>query len=112
MRFILGHVHQTPGPDYIEEDRGHETKCWIWGKSIGSFGYGRIWDNEGQGHRMAHRVFYEKAHGEIPSGHDVHHHCSQPACVNPDHLEALSRREHMAADGRHPFGNKKAVVRV
>lgn len=48
----------------------------------------------------AHRIAYARAFGEIPEGHDIHHKCGRPACVNPDHLEALTRSEHNAI--HHP----------
>lgn len=108
LRYIKGHSSRKVGPDYVEEDHGEPTPCWIWQKSIGSWGYGRIWN--GSGHDMAHRVYYVRHVGLIPEGHDVHHRCGQPACVNPDHLWALTRREHMIVEGRWPYGNPNAKV--
>lgn len=111
LRFIKGHSSRKGGPDYQPEDRGFTTPCWIWLKSLSSEGYGRVWVNEINGHNMAHRVYFERAKGQpVQPGFDLHHLCSQRACVNPDHLEPLSRREHMATEARHPFGNRKAVV--
>lgn len=113
LRFIKGHSSRKGGPDYRPEDRGFETECWIWCKSMGSEGYGRIWINLINSHNMAHRVYWERATGEtVPPGFDLHHLCSQRACVNPAHLKPLSRRDHMAAEGRQPYGNRKAAVNV
>lgn len=77
------------GPDYKVDAQG----CWIWLKST-SRGYGYKWDGE----RLvpAHRFYYLQAAGPIPEGCDLHHKCENPVCVNPDHLEPLSRREHIA----------------
>lgn len=40
--------------------------------------------------RVVWRIFV----GVIPEGADLHHRCRHPWCVNPDHLEVLSRTEH------------------
>lgn len=110
LRFVKGHSSRKAGPDYQEEDRGFVTPCWIWCKSTGSQGYGRIWVNDVKAHLMAHRVYYERAKGRLWAEWDLHHLCRNRACVNPDHLQPLTRREHMIEDGRRPFGNKRAVV--
>jgi hypothetical protein len=122
LRFIKGHSSRKLGPDYLIEDRGytetcghyeHEytgcpSPCWIWQKSIGSEGYGRVWN--GAGHDMAHRVYYERHVGSIPSGYEIHHECENPSCVNPAHLIEVTRAEHMQIEGRVPYGNPKAKV--
>lgn len=46
---------------------------------------------------LAHRYYYEQAHG-IPVGSldsDLDHLCRNRACVNPDHLEPISRGENV-----------------
>ncbi len=40
-----------------------------------------------------HRLFYETFIGEIPEGLVIDHLCRDRACVNPDHLEAITNRE-------------------
>lgn len=105
LRFIRGHSSRKPGPPYAVDDNG----CWIWQHHIDPrHGYGRTWDGE----RVigAHVFFYRQYVGVIPEGCDVHHRCGVRACVNPDHLEALSRRAHMLTEGRRPYGNSKAQV--
>ncbi len=54
-------------------------------------GYGQIRD--GRTSRLAHRVMYEATRGPVPEGLDLDHLCRNRACCNPDHLEAVSRRE-------------------
>lgn len=40
--------------------------------------------------RLGHRVSYEQHVGPIPDGYEVDHLCFERACVNPDHLEAVT----------------------
>lgn len=43
----------------------------------------------------AHRLSYEIANGPIPEGLDLDHLCRNPRCINPDHLEPVTRRENL-----------------
>jgi hypothetical protein len=40
------------------------------------------------------RFIYEEVVGPIPAAHELHHRCENPRCVNPDHLEPVTRAEH------------------
>lgn len=80
-----------------------ETGCWIWQGKL-SHGYGRVGaGGRGNGYVFAHRWAYAKAYGPVPDGHEVHHTCENTACVNPAHLEALTRLEHMRRDHRTKY---------
>jgi hypothetical protein len=70
-------------------DRSGE--CWIWLGAVHRNGYGKFYF-EGRV-RLAHRVAYEMFVGAIPTDLELDHLCRVPACVNPDHLEPVTRRE-------------------
>lgn len=76
--------------NYVVDANG----CWIWtGRLDRKHLYGLTSHNNRP--TMAHRLFYEHFVGAIPDGYVVHHKCSVPACVNPDHLEPLSVQENI-----------------
>jgi hypothetical protein len=52
-------------------------------------GYGKLRN------RQAHCVIYEATVGEIPAGLELDHTCKVIACVNPAHLEPVTRLENM-----------------
>ena len=66
--------------------------CWVWDGSINNCGYGqgaRVWADETVAHRTAYRVYK----GDLPKDLQVDHLCSTRNCVNPEHLEAVTKRE-------------------
>lgn len=61
--------------------------CWLWRASLAR-GYGKFWLDGRL--RPAHQVAYEWLVGPIPVGLEIDHLCRTKACVNPDHLEAVT----------------------
>lgn len=75
------------------------NECWVWQKCT-VHGYGKIdmpCKNSKKGYRpfLAHRVMYELEVGPIPDGLELDHLCRNPTCVNPAHLEPVTRRENV-----------------
>lgn len=80
--------------------------CWIWKGSHRGYIYGSFWFMEKN--VMAHRFAYEFIGGyEIPEGYSIDHLCKNTSCVNPNHLEAVSKSENSIRT-RNEFG-KNAI---
>lgn len=77
-------------PRYIGAE--DENGCWPWLGSITTAGYGQIREHRSRKNIPAHRAVYELRVGLIPAGLDLDHLCRNRACVNPAHLEPVSRR--------------------
>ena len=74
------------------------TGCWLWCGYVAANGYGYIRIEARRPDRprrseCAHRVSYRAWRGDIPIGLDLDHLCCQTVCVNPAHLEPVTRGE-------------------
>ena len=67
--------------------------CWEWQLYVHPAGYGML-TRRGKRH-YAHRYVWEMMVGPIPEGYDIDHLCRNKACVNPDHLEPVTRKENL-----------------
>ncbi|MGV9540875.1 HNH endonuclease signature motif containing protein [Nocardia beijingensis] len=67
--------------------------CWNWTGSRDRHGYGMFWVDKH--HKIAHRAVYENSVGPIPKNLELDHLCRNIACVNPDHLEPVTRKENI-----------------
>jgi hypothetical protein len=66
------------------------TGCLEWKGPIGTRGYGAA--AEMNGHRVAHKASYTLFFGRIPKGLEPDHLCRNRKCVNPMHLELVTRK--------------------
>jgi len=75
-----------------------DSECWVWTGALMPNGYGAFTVKiDGKWKRCyPHRISYEIHIGEIPKGLDIDHLCRNRACINPAHLEPVSRRENLA----------------
>jgi hypothetical protein len=91
VRYLKSHHDRKSAVDYVEEDRGYDTPCWIWQRvTLKRSGYGLMWDTQEQRTRTAHVLYFERSRGAVPPGLVLDHLCRVRNCVRPDHLEPVT----------------------
>ena len=102
-RFWLKVDRNGPVPALCPE-RG---RCWLWHGAITPNGYGQFISNTGE--RQAHRLAYLFVKGLLPPRPlELDHVCRVRSCVNPEHLEPVTRSENMLRS--HAFKRAMAVA--
>jgi hypothetical protein len=71
--------------------------CWVWSGALDKKGYPVI-GVSGLSSR-AHNAAYVLAKGPLPEGMVLDHLCRVPACINPDHLEAVTNAVNVLRGG-------------
>lgn len=96
--------------------------CFVWmgGKTLGGYGvFADLTARSAESKTMAHRWSYEHHVGPIPDGLDIDHLCRNRACVNPEHLEPVTRQENIRraaalkthCPAGHPYDETNTYVR-
>jgi hypothetical protein len=80
--------------------------CWIWlgALTIGGYASFSIATSTAE---VAHRYSYKQKYGPIPQGKELDHLCRVRCCVNPDHVEPVTRKENV----RRGLGGPKSVCK-
>jgi len=75
-------------------DKNGPDGCWIWIVSLNSNGYGQIFvdGKKTEAHIVSWKMYNNK---KIPNGCVIHHKCHNPKCVNPNHLQCISKKQHI-----------------
>ena len=78
---------------YLEKVQlNSETGCWDWIAGISKDGYGLFYVEKVV--HKAHRLSYQFFVNDLLADQVVHHRCENKLCVNPDHLEAMTKEVH------------------
>lgn len=80
------------GCNYIDLIRStsqiQRSGCWVWTGKLDEKGYSvaSYFGKKTSGYRLSYEMFV----GPIPAGLQIDHLCRNKACVNPEHLEAVT----------------------
>ena len=94
---------------YLSRIQISNSGCWEWTAGKSSTGYAMFhWDNATRG---AYKFIYEFFNGKINPDQEMDHLCKNKVCVNPKHLEAVTRRENclrgsVGKHNNHHYGKK------
>lgn len=85
-----------------------QNDCWLWQGQITRKGYGIIGykNRKRRVHRISYVLIGKKS---LTPGLELHHKCRNRNCINPDHLEELTHKEHACKDEFGKFNAQKKI---
>lgn len=97
---FYSHVHVDP-----------MTGCHEWTRCKDEDGYGQFsvrrtvaerarCPRGGNKRVQAHKWLFERVHGKVDRGYEVDHKCCNPGCVNPYHLQAITKAKNLELRGK------------
>lgn len=98
MNYPKDRKRRTLEARFFEKTKIQEG-CWLWIGYKLPKGYGMIHLNGKPcpAHRVSHLIFK----GAIPTGLEIDHLCRNKSCVNPNHLEAVTRSVNLMRGDNH-----------
>lgn len=90
---MAGHVVHTIAHRLESQTERSSNGCLLFTGHLTPTGYGVF--KIGRKSHGAHRVAYREFVGPIPSGWEIDHLCSVRNCVEPTHLEVVTRSENL-----------------
>jgi len=97
----MGYKHGTAEERFWRQvNKQSIDECWFWIAHTNTGGYGRFCVRQ-RYMMLAHRWSYQNQVGLIPSGLVIDHLCRNHACVNPNHLEPVTRLENVRRGTGH-----------
>lgn len=104
-QFPLRHVRTVTAEEKFFLLTTATKSCWWWEGPTNDNGYGVL--SHDYQETYVHRWIWEHLIGRIPKGMTIDHRCTNKVCVNPEHLEVVTRRENnLRRHGNRVFCNR------
>ena len=84
---IANKIDDKTAKRFADKVNATNDGCWLWQANVSQGGYGRFqWKGKAM---YAHRWIFQQLYGD--AGSSIDHICVQAACVNPKHLQIVTR---------------------